>query len=68
MAGFENTILDISRKVAGLASRSFELGLEDHFKLPDEEVLPAMEQSEAGQKWLKEFNDFLDVWGWKSSR
>jgi phosphohistidine swiveling domain-containing protein len=68
MAGFDNTILDISRKVAGLASRSFELGLEDNFKLPDEEVLPAMKQSEAGQKWLEEFQDFLDVWGWRSSR
>lgn len=59
MSGFDNDLFQLNRGLARLASKAAELKLEDTFKLPDEQVLPAMEQTAAGKEWLADFHHFL---------
>ena len=68
MAGFDNSLLDISRGLAKLVRRTFELKIEDNWKYSDEQVLTAMQQTDNGRKWLDEFGQFLKVYGLKSGR
>ena len=70
MSGYDNSIFRLNKGLATLATKVMELKLEDTFKLPDEQVLPAMEQSAAGREWLEAFNDFLYVKGegWRMQR
>ncbi len=68
MGGFSNEALESNRELARLAGRAIELKLEDTLKLSDEQVLSAMEQSDAGRQWLKEFHEFLNVHGWRCIR
>lgn len=68
VAGFDSALFQLNKGLAELATRALELKLDDKFKLPDEEVLPAMEQSDAGKQWLKNLNDFLQVHGWRMVR
>jgi len=53
-----------------LAVQATELGLEPLFKaVPDnEELLIALEQSEAGRKWLGELRELLNEHGWRLDR
>lgn len=64
MSGFDNSLIDANRGLAELAAYALELKLEDNFKLADETVLPAMERSEAGRKWLAKLKEFLRVHGY----
>jgi len=59
MSGFDNSILQLNKGLAELATKAMELKLEGIFNLPDEQVLPAMEQSAAGKQWLDAFHHFL---------
>ncbi len=70
MSGFDNAVFQLNKALAQLAQKALDLKLEDVFKLPDEQVLPAMEQSAAGKQWLEAFNDFLYVQGqgWRMQR
>ncbi len=68
LSGYDNALFQLNKGLTKLATRAMELKLEDKFKLSDEEVLSAMEQSDAGRQWLKELNDFLQVDGWRMVR
>ena len=68
MSGFDNEILRSNKELAELASRALEMKLEHNLKLPDEEVIPAMEQSDAGRKWLEGFWDYLKRRGLRKRR
>jgi phosphohistidine swiveling domain-containing protein len=59
MSGFDNDLFRLNRGLADLATKALKLKLEDTFKLPDEQVLPGMEQAAAGKEWLAAFNKFL---------
>ena len=64
LTGYENVAFDVDKMMWGLADRAIEFKLADTFlKLKAEEVVPALEQTEAGRKWLAELNEFLNVWG-----
>ena len=56
--------------VSRFAVQASELGLEPLFKaVPDnEELLVALEQSEAGSKWLRELRELLNEHGWRLDR
>lgn len=68
MTGFDNSEFQLNKGLAELATKAMELKLEDNFKLPDEEVLTAMEQSDAGREWLKAFRNFLNTYGFRMQR
>lgn len=68
MSGFDNEILRSNKELAELARRALEMKLEHNLKLPDEEVIPAMEQSDAGRKWLEGFWDYLKRRGLRKRR
>jgi len=56
--------------VSRLAVQASELGLEPLFNaVPDnDELLVALEQSEAGSKWLRELRELLNEHGWRLDR
>lgn len=59
MSGYDNDLFRLNKGLATLATKAMELKLEDTFKLPDKQVMPALEQTAAGRGWLKAFRDFL---------
>jgi phosphohistidine swiveling domain-containing protein len=63
MSGFDNDQFRAAKGLAALATRALETKLSNDFKLPDEEVIPALEQSDVGRKWLEGFWDYLKVQG-----
>lgn len=66
--GYDNPLYSSNRKIADLALLAIDLNLEDNFKLSDEKVIPAMEESEKGKKWNRELDKFINVHGWKLMR
>jgi pyruvate,water dikinase len=72
MRGFENKLFESDRWLWQLYRRAMELGLDSVFKSnPTEHVLPTLEETEAGRKWLSEprgFRDFLHEHGWRLPR
>jgi pyruvate,water dikinase len=68
MSGFDNEILRSNKELAELASRALEMKLGNNLKLPDEQVIPAMEQSDAGRKWLEGFWGYLKRRGLRKRR
>ncbi len=68
MTGYDNEIFRANRELAELASRALEMKLGDNLKLPDEQVIPAMEQSESGRKWLEGLRDYLRRRGFRKRR
>ena len=68
LGGFDNTLFQLNKGLVTLGSKAVELKLEQNLTLSDEDVIPAMEQSEAGRQWLKALNDFLGVNGWRMTR
>jgi len=68
LSGFDNSLFQLNKGLAELANRAVDLKIEDVLKLPDKEVIPAMEHSEGGKKWLIEFNKFLDEHGLRMDR
>jgi pyruvate,water dikinase len=68
LSGFDNELFKLNGALAKVAASAIELNLVDNFKLKNEEVIPAMEQSEKGQKWVGELDAFLREFGWRSNR
>ncbi len=68
LSGFDNTLFQLNKGLAELATAAVELKLEDKFKLSDEEVLQAVEQSDAGKQWINKLNEFLRIHGWRCVR
>jgi pyruvate,water dikinase len=67
LAGFPTIAYEADRGACRLGNRAVELGLESLFKTvqDNEELLVALEQSEAGRKWLGELREFLNEHGWR---
>jgi pyruvate,water dikinase len=59
MSGFDNALFHLNKGLAELATKAMEVRVEDTFRLPDDQVLPAMQQSTAGKQWLDAFHHFL---------
>lgn len=70
VSGFDNSVFQLNKGLAQLAIKALELKLENTFKLPNEQVLAALEQSAAGREWLEAFHDFIYVkgHGWRMQR
>jgi len=65
MSGFDNSLFQLNKGLANLAAKALELKLEDFFKLSDEQVLPSMDQNDAGRQWFKAFHHFLHEEGFR---
>jgi len=72
MRGFDNKLFEADRWLWHLSQRAVELGLDSVFRdNPDGQVLPALEETEAGEKWLNErrgFREFIREHGWRLPR
>jgi phosphohistidine swiveling domain-containing protein len=68
LGGFDNEMYASQRGIVKLAATAMEMKLEDHFKLPADEVLPALEQSAGGRKWLQDFNEYMKKYGFRQQR
>lgn len=69
LRGFDNEIYKIDKEVWQLSKQAVKLGLEAIFKENDiKDVMPKLEETDNGQKWLKEFNEFLQIRGWRMVR
>lgn len=60
LGGFDNALFQLNRKLADLATKAVEFKVDNNLKLDDEKVIPAMEQTDAGKKWVKALHDFLN--------
>lgn len=67
--GFDNKVFQVDRKLWELGKDAVGKGLGDVI-LKNEigEVIGKLEESEAGQAWLKNLHDFLEVDGWRMVR
>ncbi len=69
MSGFNTSILQANRELAGLATSAIELGLRELFdSLAPEGLLSRLEESDAGRKWLGQLQQYLKVWGLRRAR
>ena len=69
MTGFESRDIWIVRELWRLGRQAVELGLEDTFNSEAEEnLLAALEQSDAGRKWHQAYMEFLTEHGWRCER
>ncbi|MBW2018006.1 MAG: hypothetical protein JRF57_05010 [Deltaproteobacteria bacterium] len=70
--GFDNKMLEVNRTLWKLAMDAAEQGLDPLIKgTPDREVLNALEENEAGRRWLHRengFYDFVRTHGWRMPR
>jgi pyruvate,water dikinase len=68
MQGFDNKLFQSNKEQWRLAERAVELKLDNLFLTIEAEELPsALEQSDAGRRWLEELREFLNIWGWRTS-
>lgn len=69
MSGFDTMLFRANKGLADLAARAIDLGLQDLFDtLEPEEVLSTLKESDAGRKWLQEFEAYLEVYGTRGAR
>jgi pyruvate,water dikinase len=67
--GFGNKVFQVDRKLWELGKDAVEKGLGDVIMNNEiGEVIGKLEESEAGQEWLKNLYDFLEVDGWRMVR
>ena len=70
MSGFDSQLFRVDKLIWRLGNRVRELGLEEVFNSTkdNEQVLAKLEMSEPGQRWLKEYEMFLEENGWRCLR
>ena len=69
MSGYDNALFQANKGLAALATRAVKLGLKGLFDTSrSEELLSALEKSQAGREWLKEFQEYLKVYGLRMTR
>ena len=69
MAGYESQDVKVVRELWRLGRRAVEFGLEDLFRIEDdEEVVRSLERSNQGAMWLREYGGFLLEHGWRCER
>jgi pyruvate,water dikinase len=68
VAGFDNRLYKVNRDLWQFGDRAKELGLAELFvnTEDDKKLLSKLEDSEAGRKWLEEYNEWLKVEGWRN--
>lgn len=69
LRGFDNEALRVDKEVWQLSKQAVELGLEEIFKENNvKDISPKLEETSKGKEWLKKFNDFLQIRGWRMTR
>ncbi len=68
LRGFDNKAFQVDRELWKFARKADDAGLGSAFKKQTGDVIPALEQSDAGRKWLGEFRAFLNEDGWRMQR
>ncbi len=70
MSGFDSMVFRFNKEVWRLANRAVELGLTEPFQTIEnnDALLAKLEKSKNGRKWLAEYQDFLEVHGWRNER
>ncbi len=66
MGGFENKLLEVNKALWRLAELAVELKLDSLFQTVDaERLITALEESDAGRRWLEQLRQVLNVYGWR---
>lgn len=70
MAGFDSMLFQFNKEIWRLGNRVRELGLDELFRTTkdDRTLLAKLKKSSDGKKWLKEYQGFLEVHGWRNER
>jgi pyruvate,water dikinase len=64
MSGFDNMLYHANKGLGELATHAMELGLRNIFDTLDPAKVPAeLEKSDKGREWLKQFKEYLKVYG-----
>jgi len=67
--GFDNKVFQVDNKLWELGKEAVDKGVDGVIMdTPIEEVIGALEKSDAGKEWLKDLYDFLEVDGWRMVR
>jgi len=69
MVGFDNKVFQVNKRLWQLGQDALKMGLADIFMTSKaREVIPKLEQIEAGREWLKELREWLWEDGWRINR
>jgi pyruvate,water dikinase len=70
MAGFDSMTFKFNKEIWCLGKRATEIGVSEIFQNTDdsETIISKLRNSDAGRQWLKEYQDFLEVHGWRNER
>lgn len=67
MRGFDNSNFEVERRLYKVSQAIVQQGLKDTvIKAKIEEIIPTLQRTEAGRTVLKEFDKFLDDFGWRN--
>jgi len=67
--GFDSKVYQVDKQLSELGQVAAEMGLANVFKENEAKaIIPKLEQMTKGQEWLKKFNEFLRVEGWRMVR
>lgn len=69
MQGFDNDLFEADRRLWGLRVLAEDLGVVDVFQsFSADQVIPNLQLSGRGRKWLEAMNQYLEVYGWRMPR
>jgi len=69
ISGFDNKVFQVDKQMSQFARKAIDAGFKDIFENNDaKDVMPKLEESEAGKKWNQEFHAFLEKEGWRMVR
>jgi pyruvate,water dikinase len=69
ITGYDNKAFQVDKDMAQLAQKAIKSGLSEIFKNNKaEDVIPKLEESDAGKAWVKDFMDYLEIEGWRMVR
>jgi pyruvate,water dikinase len=70
MSGFDSSTLRFNKAVWGLGTKAAELGLTPAFSATDEgeTILAELASSDTGTRWLRMYDEFLRIYGWRCNR
>lgn len=64
MSGYDNMLYRANKGLGELTTSAMDLGLRDVFDKIDPAEVPAkLEESDKGREWLKQFNEYLKIYG-----
>jgi len=67
--GYDNKVFQVDKKLWKLGRKALEKGLDELIlNSSNEEVIKKLGQSKAGNEWLKDLHDVLEVDGWRMVR